>query len=123
MLFTRHINQEEAKTEDKSEDWKMISYLNLDEKSIVAIVTVDGHLTTLSVMQRLNQTSSPNGSITNLWLASRVTNGQRCKSKSPSVSRPPSTEKDLFAPLPTMTQAKSAVGAGCVGGNLVVCGK
>ena len=44
--------------------------------------------------------------------------------RSPKISRPPSIEKDLvYASVAPMPNAKCAVGAACINGKLVVCGK
>ena len=44
-------------------------------------------------------------------------------SRSPRISRPESIEKETFVPVAPMSQAKCAVGAECLQGKLVVCGK
>ena len=171
LLYSRHINQEEIKMEDKSEDWQLVSCIGLDNadealsaagssKNVVGIITVDGNLVTCSIIQvkaplskrilgqrsrflvsqRVNRPSSPtNGcgvgdetsisvaspGLINLISASSSASAsfRPSSNKSPSISRPPSTEKDIFTPLAVMAQAKCAVGTGCLQGKLVVCGE
>jgi len=72
LLFMRSITGEEAKTEDKVEDWKVISCTALNGKTVLALVTVDGFLAACSIIQRVNTadavpmtthtTQQPNGS-------------------------------------------------------------
>lgn len=164
MPFSRNINQEDAKTEDKSEDWKLISVATLEgSKTVLALLTVDGVLATCSIIQRLNDVTSmktsnsfsclpspaaaaafsaigaglvtaatPNGHALDLFTASSSGSTVRFKNTSPPMSiksltsRPPSAEKlhqDMLTPLKPMAQAKCAVGAACLDGKLVVCGK
>eukprot|EP00096_Caligus_rogercresseyi_P001144 TRINITY_DN1179_c0_g1_i1.p1 TRINITY_DN1179_c0_g1~~TRINITY_DN1179_c0_g1_i1.p1 ORF type:complete len:564 (+),score=160.24 TRINITY_DN1179_c0_g1_i1:20-1711(+) len=116
LLYARHINQEEVKTEERSEDWKMIACANLedDKKSILSVVTVDGTLASLSIIQRIN---TPTNTLSEVNISNAVQ-----KHTSPRISRLPSVDKDEFTPVSVMNEAKCAVGGGSIEGKLVICG-
>ena len=128
-LFSRHINQEDDKTEDKAEDWRVISSSTLEAGNIVAVVTIDGRLVTCSIHQRVNLSRSDSPPSAFALATTAITNNGHnkdlkqtpAKSKSPSPARGNSAEKDVFSPLAPMAQAKCA-GAVDLDGNLVVCG-
>ncbi len=129
LLYSRHINQEDMKTEDHVEDWKVIACTTLEGgSSILAFITIDGHLFTCSIIQRVNRPSSPSfttasNSASGIASASDSEETRESKSKSPSLSRPPSQDKDLYLPVAIMNQAKCGAGAGCLDGKLIVCGE
>ena len=62
MLYTRHINHEDASRSgsESSEQyrWKVIAAHRLDSKTIMAIISLDAKLITLSLVQRINVPSS-----------------------------------------------------------------
>ena len=125
LLYSRHINQDDqAKQADVMDGWKVVACGKIDEQSILAIVTIDRHLVTFSIMQRINRpTSPPNLASLGSTLSSTSLNEIKA-SRSPKLSRPPSIEKDLvYASVAPMPQAKCAVGAACLRGKLVVCGE
>uniref|UniRef100_A0A0K2TN40 BTB domain-containing protein n=1 Tax=Lepeophtheirus salmonis TaxID=72036 RepID=A0A0K2TN40_LEPSM len=116
LLYTRHINQDEVKTEERSEDWKLIACSNLedDKRSILGVVTVNGSLATLSIIQRIN---TPTKTLSEFNLSVH-----QQKHTSPRISRPPSVDKDDFTPVAVMNEAKCAVGGCCLDGKLIICG-
>lgn len=125
LLYSRHINQEEEKTQDNLDDWKVITCTSLNGRSILALITIDGHLFTCSILQRVNaprSNSPPTVAfiLSNLSLSSN--NLTTVKSKSPSLSRGHSQDKDLFTPLANMSQSKCAP-VSHLNGDLVVCGE
>jgi len=114
LLYSRHINQDDEKTEDRPEDWKVIACASVEGLSILALVTVDGHLFACSIIQRVNRPTSP---------AQPHMAAEEDSLGSPvNLSRPPSQEKDIFALVATMGQAKCAPAA-CLDDKLIVCGK
>jgi len=128
LLYSRHINQDDhAKQADVEDGWKVIASANLagNDQSILAIVTIDRHLATFSIMQKVNRPSSPQGPATlppTMSASDLQEKGVRIP-RSPKISRPPSIEKDLvYASVAPMPNAKCAVGAACINGKLVVCG-
>ena len=130
LLYSRHINREEVKTEDHAEDWKVIAFSTLEGGSILAFITIDGHLFTCTIIQRVNRPSSPSSSSSTSLVTTAAAvalleedGGRDYKSKSPSLSRPPSQDKDPYVPMANMSQAKCGAGAGCLDGNLIVCGE
>ncbi|XP_059092667.1 influenza virus NS1A-binding protein homolog isoform X2 [Tigriopus californicus] len=128
LLYSRHINQDEEKTGDVIEEWKMIACSNLDDKTILGLVTVDGLLAVVSIIQRLYRPTTPDMTQPILTAAAGLTlalaNGSRKNSKgtSPTMSRPPSEESDLYDPLPNMASPRCAVGTCQLDGKLIVCG-
>ena len=100
---------------------------------------MDGQLATTSILQRVNRPNSPPANaaaqnnanaIQSLARLSAAINGQNNASKakgnkgnaSPTLSRPPSEETDLYTPIAPMSAAKCAVGTCALNGRLVVCG-
>ena len=130
------------------EDWKLVSCTALNDKTVLALLTVDGHLTACSIIQRVNTaeavpmtplngasvpptpTAAQAGIFEGLESSSSTV---RFKTISPTnsvksfnYSRPPSVEKlasEFQVPLARMDQAKCAVGAACLDNKLVVCGE
>ncbi|CAB4056548.1 IVNS1ABP [Lepeophtheirus salmonis] len=98
LLYTRHINQDEVKTEERSEDWKLIA--------------LNGSLATLSIIQRIN---TPTKTLSEFNLSVH-----QQKHTSPRISRPPSVDKDDFTPVAVMNEAKCAVGGCCLDGKLII---
>ncbi|XP_037083607.1 influenza virus NS1A-binding protein homolog A-like isoform X2 [Pollicipes pollicipes] len=88
--------------QEEAYDWKTIACSKVDERGMVALVTLGGRLAVLSVRQRLNA-PSPTGS--------------------PRTSRPPSMEKpDSYSVLPELACAKCAIGVGNIDDKLIICG-
>jgi len=128
LLYSRHINQDDhAKQADVEDGWKVIASAKLagNDQSILAIVTIDRHLATFSIMQRVNRPSSPQGphDLPPTMSASDLQEKGVRIPRSPKISRPPSIERDLvYASVAPMPAPKCAVGAACLNGKLVVCG-
>ena len=81
----------------------MISLCYFSDRSFVAIVTLNGSVSVLSVMQVINPPSPT--------------------SHTPYQSRPASVEKvDSYTLIPHMASPKCASGTGSFGGYLLVCG-
>lgn len=59
MLYSRHINQDDAEEDD---DWKVIGVTE-QGKSIVAVITIDGRIAIFSILQRVNRPSSPSSQV------------------------------------------------------------
>ncbi len=128
LLYSRHINQEDLKTEDHVDDWKVISCATLEGGSILALITIDGNLFACSIIQRVNRPNSPcfatgEVAIPGVAPADGEHRRKHSNSKSPSLSRPPSQDKDVYAPVASMAQAKCGAGTGCLQGKLIVCGE
>ncbi len=124
LLYSRHINQEDPKTEDNLEDWKVISCTSIEGVSILSLITIDGHLFTCSIIQRVNnsRSNSPPAFIPADQAAAQAAVAATAATAPATLSRPSSQDKDVFEPLATMNQAK-CVGTGCLDGKLVVCGE
>ncbi len=138
LLYTRQIdhcddhsptNMTSEENNEEDEEWKVISCSALEGgSSILALITIDGHLCTCSIVQRVNNSSNSNGrsvSPTGFSAAASDSNpDSNSGSKSPSLSsRPPSQDKDMFSLITPMAQAKCGAGAVSMGGKLIVCGK
>lgn len=86
-------------------DWNVIAINKVAEHNFIALVTIGGKLSTLSIQLRLNTPSTPSPVIT------------------PEASRPASEEKpDLYCVLANMTSGRCAIGCGSLNGRLLVCG-
>lgn len=100
MLYSRSISDEE---EQQDVEWKMIAHAEVAERSFLAIVTLNGMVSVLSVMQVINP-PSPTG-------------------LTPHHSRPASVEKvDSYTLIPHMASPKCGSGTGNFHGSLLVCG-
>lgn len=86
----------------------MTHFKRISEHTFLSIVTLDGRLTKLSVMLRLNTPSSPAAQETNHRI--------------PEDQRSSSSEPDLYCALPTMKAGKCSVGCAELNGSLLVCG-
>lgn len=59
LLYSRHINQDDhAKQADFNDGWKVIACRKLDDKSVLAIVSIERNLATFSIIQKVNKASS-----------------------------------------------------------------
>ena len=56
MLYTRQINQEDASRSEYTDPyfWKVIKASRLDNRSIMGVVSMDGKLIIMSIVQRVN---------------------------------------------------------------------
>lgn len=140
MLFaiSRHINHEEifdnvfAGSEYSQQyRWKVIAAHRLDNKTIMAVVSLDAKLIILSLVQRINvpTCSSPTSSLMlrsssegSLRGAAGLLQQHRSPGDKSNHSRPPSIERDVYVPVASMKYAKCAAGVVAMGNNLVVCG-
>ena len=122
MLFTRHINHEDAARSESSEKyrWKVIAAHRLDNKTIMAIVSLDAKLITLSLVQRINQPSSTSPTMIRSSSEGSLKAGLRSPGDKPS--RPPSLDRDIYVPVASMKFAKCAAGVVAMGDYLVACG-
>lgn len=123
IMFSRHINQDERKSEDHVDDWRVISCTDLDG-TILALITIDGNLFCCSIIRRINRPKSPPKQIPLTMLPSNNGATFRGTNKpAPRVpSRPASKEKELFTPVEPMSKAK-CVKLGSIHDELVVCGE
>ena len=110
----------------------IIQRLNKSSLSTSSNGSAGGESAVAAISAGLISASSANGAAVDLSAVSASGSTVRFKNVSPphSVSsypsRPPSVEKlhqDMFTTVATMGQAKCAVGAACLDGKLVVCGK
>ncbi|XP_053645312.1 influenza virus NS1A-binding protein homolog isoform X2 [Cherax quadricarinatus] len=100
MLYSRSISDKDDSEQDS--DWKLIAYAQVSESSWVAVVTLKGSVTVMSVQQKMGS-SSP--------------------THTPISSRPASVEKvDYYTVIPHMSSPKCATGTGNLNGHLLVCG-
>ena len=128
MLYTRHINHEvdpvfKSRSEYSEQyRWKVIAAHRLDNKTIMAVVSLDAKLIILSLVQRINvPTSSSPTSMVRSCSESSLKAGLRSPGDHAN-SRPPSLERDMYVPVASMKYAKCAAGVVAMGDDLVVCG-
>lgn len=122
MLYTRHINQEDAARSENADQycWKVIAAHRLDNKSILGVVSLDARLMILSIVQRINiPATPPAGTMTRSCSSNSLPPGTRSPA---NVSRPPSLDKDVYIPVALMKHARCAAGVDCFHSKLVVCG-
>ena len=57
MNFVKCVQDDHARQADVEDGWKVIASAKLagNDQSILAIVTIDRHLATFSIMQRVNR--------------------------------------------------------------------
>ena len=132
MLFaSRHINHQIDNIFARSEyseqyRWKVIAAHRLDNKTIMAVVSLDAKLIILSLVQRINvpTCSSPTSMLRSSSEGSLRAAGlqQRSPGDKSNHSRPPSIEREVYVPVASMKYAKCAAGVVAMGNNLVVCG-
>ncbi|CAH1163471.1 unnamed protein product [Phaedon cochleariae] len=103
LIYNRKIGEE---LENELEpDWNLIATASVGEHSFLALVTLGGKLSTISIQLRLNTPSTPS------------------PVQTPTASRPVSEEKpDLYCALANMSSQRCAVGCGNFNNTLVVCG-
>lgn len=99
LLYSRTDTLED----EKETDWSLIASRKVGEHTFIALSTLGGRLSTLSVMLRLNQPSSPSP------LEQPV-----IKSGEPNP--------DLYLGLANMESFKCGAGCGNLNNNLLVCG-
>lgn len=113
-LFSRSISELSTGAEGVKEqlDWRVVATTQVGEKSIMALTVINGRMTTLSVLQRLNNTISFNKD-------SQVT-----PSSTPGQSRQTSVERstDSMSAIPHMSTPRCAVGCANLNNSLLVCG-
>lgn len=103
LIYSRDIG--ECLETEFEPDWNVIASSKVGEHNFLALVTIAGKLSTLSIQLRLNTPSTPSPVLT------------------PEASRPASEEKpDLYCVLANMTSGRCAVGCANVHGKLLVCG-
>ncbi|KAJ3649369.1 hypothetical protein Zmor_021117 [Zophobas morio] len=103
LIYNREIGEElEFELEP---DWNLIASEKVGEHNFLALVTLRGKLSTLSIQLRLNTPSTPS------------------PVQTPDSSRPASEEKpDLYCALGNMSTPRCAVGCGNFLNTLIVCG-
>jgi len=123
MLYTRQINQEDGSREYSDPYfWKVIKVHRLDNRSIMGVVSMDGKLIIMSIVQRVNV---PTASTSPTMVRSVSACSLKAGLKSPvgsKGSRPSSLDKDVYVPVANMKYAKCASGSVSFNGKLVVCG-
>jgi influenza virus NS1A-binding protein len=104
LIYNREIG-EELESEGEP-DWNLIASAKVGDHSFLALVTLGGKLSTLSIQLRLNTPSTPS------------------PVQTPDASRPASEEKpDLYCALANMSHPRCAVGCDNFLDTLLVCGK
>ncbi|XP_056640302.1 influenza virus NS1A-binding protein-like isoform X1 [Diorhabda sublineata] len=103
LIYNREIGEE---LENELEpDWNLIGVTSVGEHSFLALMTLGGKLSTLSVQLKLNTPSTPSPVLT------------------PDVSRSTSEEKpDLYCAIANMSCHRCALGCGNFNNTLIVCG-
>ena len=123
MLYTRQINQEDGSREYSDPYfWKVIKVHRLDNRSIMGVVSMDGKLIIMSIVQRVNV---PTANTSPTMVRSVSACSLKAGLKSPvgsKGSRPSSLDKDVYVPVANMKYAKCASGSVSFNGKLVVCG-
>nr|XP_023022272.1 influenza virus NS1A-binding protein-like [Leptinotarsa decemlineata] len=103
LIYNREIGEELE--HELEPDWNLIASASVGEHSFLALVTLGGKLSTLSIQLRLNTPSTPS------------------PVQTPTASRPASEEKpDLYCALANMSSQRCAVGCGNFNNTLIVCG-
>ncbi|EFA06667.2 influenza virus NS1A-binding protein isoform X2 [Tribolium castaneum] len=103
LIYNREIG-EEIELEGEP-DWNLIASEKVGEHSFLALVTLGGRLSTLSIQLRLNTPSTPS------------------PVQTPDSSRPASEEKpDLYCALANMSCPRCSVGCANFLNTLLVCG-
>ena len=124
MLYTRQINQEDVGRSEYSDPyfWKVIKAHRLDNRSIMGVVSMDGKLIIMSIVQRINV---PTANTSPTMVRSISESSLKAGLKSPlgsKGSRHSSLDKDVYVPVANMKYAKCAAGAISFTDRLVVCG-
>lgn len=105
LIYSREIGEDQLVAEVEP-DWNLIASSKVGEHTFLALVTLAGKLTILSIQLRLNTPSTPSP-----------------MSSTPDVSRPASEDKpDLYCALANMSNPRCAVGCGNLHNTLIVCG-
>lgn len=123
-LYTRHINHDDAaRTNESAEEffWKVIVAHRLDSRSIMGVVSLDGKVLIMSIMQRINVTNNSPTMIRSVSEGS-LKGGLKSPVDGSKASRPPSLDKDVYVPVASMKYAKCASGVVSFQNRLVVCG-
>lgn len=103
LIYSRDIG--ECIETDFEPDWNVIASYKVSEHNFLALVTIGGKLSTLSIQLRLNMPTPPSPVLT------------------PEASRPASEEKpDLYCVLANMINGRCATGCANLDGRLLVCG-
>lgn len=103
LIYSRDIG--ECLETEFEPDWTVIATSIISEHCFLALVTIGGKLSTLSIQLRLNTPNPPSPVVT------------------PEASRPASEEKpDLYCVLANMTSGRCAIGCAEINGRLFVCG-
>lgn len=115
-LYSRNISELATGSETIPEEleWRVVAATQMGEKSIMALTVINGRMTNLSVLQRLN--AAPNG-------ASNI-DGMLTPLSTPGQSRPPSVERstESLSAIPHMSTPRCAVGCANLNNALFVCG-
>ena len=102
--------------------WKVIKAHRLDNRSIMGVVSMDGKLIIMSIVQRVNV---PTANTSPTMVRSFSESSLKAGLKSPAGSkgsRPSSLDKDVYVPVANMKYAKCAAGSVSFNDRLVVCG-
>ncbi|KAG5891762.1 hypothetical protein JTB14_012496 [Gonioctena quinquepunctata] len=103
LIYNREIGEELE--QELEPDWNLIASASVGEHSFLALVTLGGKLSTLSIQLRLNTPSTPS------------------PVQTPTTSRPASEEKpDLYCALANMSCQRCAMGCANFNNSLIVCG-
>ncbi|CAH1159086.1 unnamed protein product [Phyllotreta striolata] len=103
LIYNREIGEElESELEP---DWNLIATTSISDHSFLALVTLAGKLSTLSVQLRLNTPSTPS------------------PVQTPEASRSASEDKpDVYCAVANMSCQRCALGCGNYNNTLIVCG-
>lgn len=114
-LYSRSISELPTPVEVAPEEreWRVVAATHMSEKSILALTVINGTITTLSIMQRLNAVAKSNGS-----------DASGTPMSTPGQSRPSSMERstESLSAIPHMSTPRCAVGCANLNNSLLVCG-
>lgn len=109
IIYSRDIGDRELDESDKVPDWNLISSIKNGDNTFVALATLNGALSRISVQLRLNTPTTP------------VPAGSM-ETSFTNTSESAETQADLFCEVATMSGPKCGLGVAELDGKLLVCG-
>ncbi|XP_035783425.1 influenza virus NS1A-binding protein homolog isoform X1 [Anopheles albimanus] len=114
ILYNRDIGDRVETPEQAMEmDWSLIGCSKLSDHSYVALVTLNGSLTRLSIQLRLNLPTTPSPINTPDVMSTSVSRDEDLDE---------GQQPELFCEVATMSAPKCGLGVAELGGKLLVCG-
>lgn len=132
LIYSREIGQREDRTDYTEPDWNLIGSAKVGENTFLALITLNGLLTRVSVQLRLNlppTTPSPVHAITEkvtgiIGMSSQLSHSNTSSSGSINAKceNDLNQQPELFCEVATMSGPKCGLGVAEWDGKLLVCG-